>query len=802
MKKKVDELRLTWKPKHLIQSQLAKAVFNQLGKVIYLTSNIMLRCLSLARIRFCKLRFPVRLISQSRITEQKVIKFKLGEFIANDARITRTIDEESTNTKTLPPSLLYVQKLISQYPDHVVLTQMGSFFELYFDHASTYAPLLNIALTQRTYTHGKVPFAGFPVPQLSRHLKALVQDYGYSVVVAEQFKKDGYATNENNRFYRRVTRIVTPGTFIDEALDNYSENTFLLTIEFPENFTNYVAEDNLRIGISWCDISTGEIYIQELPLKDLMNAITRIKPKEILLNARELSDDIISGNWYPQLAELKRYFINYYTTTTRYRTLDTYFDMFAATRASGMRQRLRMELNEYSIKETAALRNLLSYVAEHLPECAINFQFPKRQITTDILQIDSRTTKALELHSTIRDNSKRGTLLNTMRRTVTPMGTRLLSQWLSGPSMNIKEIKLRQSIVSLFLADKRSHDKIISELKKIQDIVKLLQKFNFGRGTPLEMLELVKSLKTAQVLQSLLNDLLKESNGKSKNGISEIIERLTFPELFLEEISNALNEEHIIYQGERTFNTEGEIAIKETILPDERAQLKSKDNGYSLKLIINPEFSSAIQSLLAERSQLLSQKQNLRKDYETFFIDRFGVKSFLLKQKASGEFVIHVTATSTVITLLLKHLKENKESLGFTIVQKSSQTCWLMHKSWSDLADKLNQNEQSIRYAEDGIIDGFISEILKKSDDIRVVADAIGYIDTLCSFATLAEEKQLIKPKVDLTRSFEIVDGRHLVVEDALKKKIWYLLPRTTVIYQATIYGLSVVPIWAVSQLF
>lgn len=762
----------------------------------------MLRCLSLARIRFCKLRFPVRLISQSRITEQKVIKFKLGEFIANDARITRTIDEESTNTKTLPPSLLYVQKLISQYPDHVVLTQMGSFFELYFDHASTYAPLLNIALTQRTYTHGKVPFAGFPVPQLSRHLKALVQDYGYSVVVAEQFKKDGYATNENNRFYRRVTRIVTPGTFIDEALDNYSENTFLLTIEFPENFTNYVAEDNLRIGISWCDISTGEIYIQELPLKDLMNAITRIKPKEILLNARELSDDIISGNWYPQLAELKRYFINYYTTTTRYRTLDTYFDMFAATRASGMRQRLRMELNEYSIKETAALRNLLSYVAEHLPECAINFQFPKRQITTDILQIDSRTTKALELHSTIRDNSKRGTLLNTMRRTVTPMGTRLLSQWLSGPSMNIKEIKLRQSIVSLFLADKRSHDKIISELKKIQDIVKLLQKFNFGRGTPLEMLELVKSLKTAQVLQSLLNDLLKESNGKSKNGISEIIERLTFPELFLEEISNALNEEHIIYQGERTFNTEGEIAIKETILPDERAQLKSKDNGYSLKLIINPEFSSAIQSLLAERSQLLSQKQNLRKDYETFFIDRFGVKSFLLKQKASGEFVIHVTATSTVITLLLKHLKENKESLGFTIVQKSSQTCWLMHKSWSDLADKLNQNEQSIRYAEDGIIDGFISEILKKSDDIRVVADAIGYIDTLCSFATLAEEKQLIKPKVDLTRSFEIVDGRHLVVEDALKKKIWYLLPRTTVIYQATIYGLSVVPIWAVSQLF
>lgn len=75
------------------------------------------------------------------------------------------------------------------YKDHVVLTQMGSFYELYFEQAIRYAPELNISLTNRAYSHGKVPFAGFPVHQLSRHLKMLVNNCGYSVTIAEQFKK-------------------------------------------------------------------------------------------------------------------------------------------------------------------------------------------------------------------------------------------------------------------------------------------------------------------------------------------------------------------------------------------------------------------------------------------------------------------------------------------------------------------------------------------------------------------------------------------------------------------------------------
>lgn len=669
---------------------------------------------------------------------------------------------------TLPPSLKYVRELMDKYPKHVVLTQMGSFFELYFEQATLYAPVLNITLTQRNYNHGKVSFAGFPVTQLSRHLKALVDTHGYSVVVAEQFKKDDYASNENNRFYRRITRIVTPGTFIDEALDKYEDNNYLLTLEFPSSFTKKVADPDLKVGLSWCDISTGELYIQEVLLKDLINAVNRIKPKEILLNEREISDEIISGEWYPQLNELKRYFINYYSVLTKYKTLETYFNQFAMSKNPESTKRLKMELNEYTQKELAALHNLLTYTSQHLPGTVVNFEFPKRESTTKILQIDSRTSKALELHSTMRDNNQRGSLFNSIKRTVTPIGTRLLGQWLSAPSLDLKEIHFRQKIVETFIKDLPALNATVKTLKDIQDIIRLLQKFNFGRGSSYELLELTRSLYGAIKLQNILTEAFSQLTKKWQPRKEILIKNLETPQNLLETVSQALNEEGLIRDYEDDVN---KTILEKTSDSNHDNFLNSDNNRDDLTIAINTSFSRKLQTLADNRKKLLQKKEDLNKFYSSFFVDTLGTKTVQLKQKQSGEYVLHITGSAVSIKNVLDNIKSEGSDLKFNIIQKSAQTCWLSHNDWNELANKLELNSLQIRNEENNIISGFIKQFIEMSEDIRRVAQTVGYIDVLSSFAILGIEKNLVKPVVDNSRTLMIENGRHLMVEDSLKQR-------------------------------
>ncbi|KAL3235727.1 mismatch repair ATPase MSH1 [Nakaseomyces bracarensis] len=667
----------------------------------------------------------------------------------------------------LPPSLQYVQGLMNKYPKHVVLTQMGSFFELYFEQATKYAPVLNITLTQRNYNQGKVPFAGFPISQLSRHLKALVDIHGFSVVVAEQFKKDDYATNENNRFYRRITRIVTPGTFIDEALDNYEDNNYLLTLEFPVAFTKKVADPDLKVGLCWCDLSTGELYIQEVFLKDLINAVNRIKPKEILLDEREISDEIISGDWYPQLNELKRYFINYYSVPTKHKTLETYFKQFSNSKNPEALKRLKMELNEYTQKELAALHNLLRYTSQNLPDTVVNFEFPKRESTTKILQIDSRTSKALELHSTIRDNNQRGSLFTTIRRTITPVGTRLLAQWLSAPSLDIQEIRFRQYIVETFIKDTTLLTETVKILKDIQDIIRLLQKFNFGRGSSFELLELTKSLQSALKLQKLLADSNIRSSKKWQEKMTSMIRNLESSREFLDTVNQALNEEGLIRDYE---NDESETILEKNSREHGKpnSECESMDN---FTMAINISYSTKIQSLIVQRNKLIQDKEKLSASYKTVFVEELGAKTVTLKQNQSGEYVLHLTGSSSVISNVIDKIKLEEPKSDFKILQKSTQTCWLAHQAWNELANKLEMNSIQIRNEENYIINGFVTQFIEMSEDVRRVAQTIGYIDVLASFATLSKEKNLVRPVVDKSRTLLIENGRHIMVEDSLQHR-------------------------------
>ncbi|AET41483.1 mismatch repair ATPase MSH1 Ecym_8198 [Eremothecium cymbalariae DBVPG len=672
-----------------------------------------------------------------------------------------------TTKNSLPPSLQYVKDLMDKYSEYVVLTQIGSFYELYFEHAERYAPKLNITLTYREYQHGKVPFAGFPVEQVGRHLKVLIKEYGYSVAIADQFKTRSMADNEQ-KIYRRVTRIVTPGTYIDEAFENLNENQFLLNIEFPENCFERLADASTRIGLCWCDISTGELFVQQVILRDLVSAITRIRPKEVLLDEELVKYQIPDGEWYPELTELKKYFIKYHKLPSRYRSIDSFYYLFTSGESNATKKEFDIVLNSLSQKETASLRNTLIYIDEHLPYVAVNLQFPQRQLTTSIMQIDSRTSSALELHSTIRDNLRKGSLLSTIRRTVTSPGTRLLTQWLSAPSMQLDELQRRQTLIKIFIDNWFGTQTLIGNIKSTVDMSRLLQKFSFGKGDARELLQISESLKKASVISDNFKELLTEAKipKDTKKFFEDMSSTLSFEHSISDKIIDLIDNSRLS-QDERVIDSksipdDGEAAVSESFVR------KSKPG------VLNPIASRKLGQLHKERDTFIEKQKSLLSAYQDLFLNNFKARQIELKKlKKDNDPAIYVSGGAASIKNIVEYVKEGGllQNQKFQIIRRSSNTCWLSHSPWEDLGRSIKISELEILTEEEFLLNNLKQEIVQHSSQIRQISQTIDYLDVLSSFSVLALEKNLVCPKLEYSGKLEIIGGRHLVVEDGLQSR-------------------------------
>ncbi|SCU87708.1 LAFA_0E08350g1_1 [Lachancea sp. 'fantastica'] len=668
-----------------------------------------------------------------------------------------------TTSSSLPPSLQYVRDTMDKYKDYVVLTQMGSFYELYFEHAELYAPKLNLSLTSRDYVHGKVAFAGFPVHQIQRHLKVLVKEHGFSVAVADQFRKETACSNDANRFLRRVTRIVTPGTFIDEAFENLQENTYLLSLDFPENCMQKPADLDLKVGLCWCDISTGEVFVLQVLLKDVVSAIVRIAPREILLDEELVKFSIENGAWYPELVELKKYFVTYQRLPSRHREIRSFYQLFYCGETHNQNfAELDMSLQDLTQKEIAALRKALLYLEEHLPDTAVNLQIPQRQLTSSIMQIDSRTSSALELNTTLRTNSRKGSLLSVIRRTVTPSGSRLLAQWLSAPSLDISEIHKRQKIVALFRINFDKTEALIRLLKQTYDMPRIIQMFSFGKGNAAEVLQLSQSLKRAESIGSFIERELFGRKSGTKKLLVPLVQSLIYDKDLIDRVHCSLDEEQL-----RTFE---KVQANDATENEDGTGDSSDQYRDSPLWVVRPESNSKLQDLHQHYKSLLANRDTLKKELMETFTGKIQARTLQLKVKQTSEYAIHISATAANMKEITRYLRDGLQFQGstFRVLQKSPQIIWLSHKSWVDLGQELHYATARIRNEEENVIDEFKREFVSKSSAIRSAAHTLDYLDVLASFAQLALEKNLVSPQVDSSYNLTIKDGRHIMVEDAL----------------------------------
>lgn len=371
--------------------------------------------------------------------------------------------------KTTPLMEQYLS-IKAQYQDMILLYRMGDFYETFYEDAKTISKVLGIALTKRS--HGKtadVPLAGFPYHALDTYLPKLVQA-GHRVAICEQVEDPKLAKTVVKR---EVVEIITPGTALSEKLLDHKTSNYLAAV--------YLKQD--RAGISYGDFSTGEFYLSELDLENLVNYLQEISPREILLPAN-LYDSLQAMFDRKIPAVFTRLDDWVFTYNFAYETLTTHFN---TPNLKGF------GAEEYPLGIVAA-GAILHYTKENFQNDLEHVRKLSVISPGDYMILDASTRRNLEITHSILQHSKEGTLLSVIDRTITPMGGRLLRHMLTHPLITLERIQTRLDRVEVFVEDSQLRQKIRSYLENISDLERLLARIATGRAAPRDLVSLKHAL--------------------------------------------------------------------------------------------------------------------------------------------------------------------------------------------------------------------------------------------------------------------------------------------------------------------
>ena len=387
----------------------------------------------------------------------------------------------------LTPVLRHYVDLKEQNPGRILLYRLGDFFECFFEDAINLSQILELTLTGKEAgkSIGRVPMAGIPHHAANRYCSILVQK-GLSIAICDQL--ESVQNKEGKLLKRGITRILTPGTVLEEGMLSAKRNNWLaaILINRDENQSSY------KWGLAKADISTGEFKIQEgNGINTLEQELLNIEASEII--CEELDKDIYEG-W-----KSKRINITKQSKTS--------FSLPEANAILKKHYQLKT-INGLGISEfKLALRasgGLLSYLNETNPIVRIEstknkisilkLDFPKVDFSNESLIIDAQTRRNLEITKTQRDGQFQGSLLWAIDRTLTAMGGRCLRRWIEQPLINSKHIVERQNVVS-FLVQKRSLRKRLRNLlRAMGDLERLSSRASAGQAGARELVAIADSL--------------------------------------------------------------------------------------------------------------------------------------------------------------------------------------------------------------------------------------------------------------------------------------------------------------------
>ncbi|KAI1455722.1 muts domain V-domain-containing protein [Annulohypoxylon moriforme] len=728
-----------------------------------------------------------------------------------------------------PTVVMQARRNMQKFENCVLLTRVGGFYELYLDQAEEYGPMLNLKVAHKKTNAGPVPMAGFPFFQLERFLKTLVLDLNSYVAIAEEFPNDpGDKIKSNGLMHdRKVTRVITPGTLIDENFIDPYANNFVMAVHInhqendisnsaksPATTEHGIIEaerlaalqsNDTPIGLAWIDVSTGQFYTQSTTVTSLGSILSRVGPREIVVD--EVFESQNDHQLFSVLAE------------------DKYLITFAPhdeqLPLSGWTPMLESDIPIKTAKgftpdEVQAGSLLLQYVRDRLQGLSMKLQPPLRYENMSVMAIDKSTMRSLEIKQTIRDGTFRGSLLHAIRRTVTKGGARLLNTWLSAPSTSLETIKARQDLVEYFIQHPDLRDEIVMLLRRSHDSQRLVQKFALGRGDPDDLIALANTIQATQDIVSLLEAAKGQDDHTtgSKNSPEEdqqtpsigascftsLLSRIKLkePATLANRIKNSIDEEGLVQQHRNEDDEASQlISLAEDVVASEgtpgpesvlpkttkkKKQVVSLRDHYSddnATFVMKPDASPGLRSLHAKLSTLLEEKHVLGESLR----ERFGAASLTLKWTPNLGHVCHVKGARD-----LRKLDADDEGKAMAVVSSSRSTRAFHAPEWTALGRRIHQTRFEIGVEEQRLFADLRARVVANLVKLRRNAAVLDELDVAASFAKLAAEHGWTRPILhdtsitsastytstspsNTTAQHIVIGGRHPTVEAGLREQ-------------------------------
>lgn len=591
--------------------------------------------------------------------------------------------------KTTPMMQQYLE-IKARYPDALLLYRMGDFYELFLDDALEASRILEIALTSRDkQSDNPVPMCGVPYHAAESYISKLISA-GKKVAVCDQVEDPRKA---KGLVRREVTRVITPGLILE------SQN---LASKLP-NYLAAVAIDNGggKAGLSYLDVSTGEFRLVELDSEALLvEELLRVAPSELLISTES------KGMWLDNLLKQRDIAVTYLPE-----------DEFDLRRAE---ERLKRHFAVHSLtgfgilgmeKGIGAAGAILAYLQNNLLESCSHITRLLPYRCTDYMILDEATVRNLEIFQSVSFQSRKGSLLDVIDRTVTAMGGRKLQQWLRYPLIDQQRILGRQQAIEELFAQPSLRGMLIEELKKIGDIERLNSRNSAGISSPRDLVALKKSIQVFPSLREILHRFSSTKLTDLAQGWDDLTDLAELLQTTLTDPPPA------------TFNAGGVICTGVNAELDHYASLSRDAKSWMIDYEAEERRRTGINSLKVRYNKIFGyyievSNANLASVPEDYFRKQTLVNA------------------ERYITGRLKEFETQ-------VLEADERRIELEEQIFCELRNTIDQN----------------------SARIQNMAERVAVLDCLAALAEVAAKYDYCRPEITVSDRISIRDGRHPVLE-------------------------------------
>ncbi|MCH2136857.1 MAG: DNA mismatch repair protein MutS [Phycisphaerales bacterium] len=596
------------------------------------------------------------------------------------------------------PAMRQYRAFKEAHPDCVLFFRMGDFYEMFDDDALVAHRTLGITLTERTTG---LPMAGVPFHAAEGYLRRMM-DAGHRVAVCEQVQDPAEAKGVVDR---AVTRVLTPGTLVDDALLDAGASNIVAALDLDEQ--------RQLAHLSWAELSTGRFELATTSLPDAADLLARIGPSELLV-----SDDFDDAD-NTQASRLEA--IVGCPVTRRAPWTFHARDGAAKLREHHGTASLRgwgLEEDDPLTGTAGALLTFLQDTQCHGPlgRGLRHLQPPRRRQDGHLVEIDGSTLRSLEIEKTVRSGGVEGSLLETMQCCVTPMGRRTLREWLCFPLRDLRDIHARHDTVGAFVADEAARLDLREALRGMQDVARIGARASLGRATPRDAVAL----------------------GRSITALPHLLERLDV-------VPPAAQVRDAISGVHRSLQQLGDD-LRARCQDDAPAHLR--EGGL---------FRDGVDGILDECRSLQRDAAQWLAQYQARLAQETGISSLKVGYNRVFGYYIEVTnvhAESVPGGFVRKQTLKNAERY-ITDELKS----WETRVMSADARAVARERE---------LFAGLVESIMALSGELSSLSEHVATLDVLLCFADLAARRNWTRPEMTEGLDLEIIAGRHPVLDERM----------------------------------